>query len=695
MKPNRLIKEKSPYLLQHAYNPVDWYPWCEEAFAKAKELDKPIFLSIGYSTCHWCHVMEQESFSNPDVAEILNKVFVCIKVDREERPDIDAFYMKVCQFMTGSGGWPLTIIMTPDKKPFFAGTYFPKDTYMNRIGIIDLALNVEKVWKTQRTNVENSTKNLLDYILSSEEAQFDSKLDRTFIDETFKNLELSYDKVNGGFGSAPKFPTPHNLLFLIHYFYLSNKESALSMVENTLKKMRLGGIFDQVGFGFHRYSTDSRWILPHFEKMLYDQGMLLYTYSQAYRATKNEFFFNVASEIVEYSFRELLFESHAFYSSEDADSEGVEGKFYLFEYNELERLINNNFDIFKKIYPVSPAGNSSEPFGHNQNKNILYMVAFLDEIARREQIPLSKLLESMKEWRSLLFEYREKRVKPFKDKKILTDWNGLMIGGLANYYSISHSIEALNILQNYYLDFFSRNLLKSDGSIFHIFIDGESRIDGFLDDYAFSIFAFFEIFDKTYDYRSLKLAYQLLDKAIQLFWDTRDNAFKLSSISNNELPINPKEFFDGAIPSGNSMMYYLLKKFYLISSEKRFKEISEKLEDTFTKFCLDNPLGYNFFNFAFIDNFLHSSEIIIIWKDKTDIVYQKCRQFFVENFNPSIFVVFYNPNKDEDCDFVFWNKYKMIDNKTTIYFCNNFSCSEPFTNFDFFVEEYNKVLNAK
>ncbi|MFN3307372.1 MAG: thioredoxin domain-containing protein, partial [Candidatus Kapaibacteriota bacterium] len=308
MKPNKLINEKSPYLLQHAYNPVDWYPWSEEAFEKAKEIDKPIFLSIGYSTCHWCHVMERESFNDPEVAEVLNEVFVCIKVDREERPDIDAFYMKVCQMMTGNGGWPLTIIMTPDKKPFFAGTYFPKYSYTNRIGLVDLARNVDRVWKTQRKDVENSTKNFLEYLLQKRQAYEGKVLEKSYIDEVFISLQLSFDKINGGFGSAPKFPTPHNLLFLINYYFLSKQENAIEMVEHTLKKMRLGGIFDHIGFGFHRYSTDSRWILPHFEKMLYDQGMLLYAYSQAYKITRNEFFQRVAKEIVEYSFRELLYQ---------------------------------------------------------------------------------------------------------------------------------------------------------------------------------------------------------------------------------------------------------------------------------------------------------------------------------------------------------------------------------------------------
>lgn len=690
MKPNRLINEKSPYLLQHAFNPVDWYPWSEEAFNKAKELDKPIFLSIGYSTCHWCHVMEQESFNDPEVSEILNEVFVCIKVDREERPDIDAFYMKVCQMMTGNGGWPLTIIMTPDKKPFFAGTYFPKYSYINRIGLVDLARNVERVWKTRREDVENSTKNLLEYLLQSNNTYEGKVLDKFLINEAFKSLELTFDKINGGFGSAPKFPTPHNLLFLINYYLLHRQENSIEMVEHTLKKMRLGGIFDHIGFGFHRYSTDSRWVLPHFEKMLYDQGLLLYTYSQAYKVTRNEFFRKVADEIVEYSFRELLYDKKAFYSSEDADSEGVEGKFYLFDYDELETLIRDDFDIFKKIYSVSPLGNFDDPFGHAQNKNLLYMSTSLEEISVREQIPVDQLIENLTKWRNHLFKYREKRSKPFKDKKILTDWNGLMIAGLANYYSITNSKEALEILHNY-VDFFLHILSKSDGTIFHMFVDGESRIDGFLDDYAFSIFAFYEIFNKTHNYHCLKLAYQLLNKAIELFWDPNEKAFKFTRISNNELPIIPVEFFDGSIPSGNSMMYYILQKFYLITSDKRFKEISDQLELTYAKFCLDNPLGYNFFNYAFVDNFLHTSEIIIIWEDPNDTFYQKCRKFFAENFNPSIFVVFYNPKGTLDCEFVYWKDYKPIENKTTIYFCNNFSCSKPITNFEYFIKEFNKV----
>ncbi|QLH54080.1 MAG: YyaL [Candidatus Kapaibacterium sp.] len=381
MNLNRLAKEKSPYLQQHAHNPVDWYPWCDEAFEIAKKLDKPIFLSIGYSTCHWCHVMERESFDDEEVAEVLNDVFVCIKVDREERPDIDAFYMKVCQMMTGSGGWPLTIIMTPDKKPFFAGTYFPKETRYNRIGIVDLALNVKNVWTNRRADVENSANSLIEYLKQKNDKSNIDYLSENYLEEAFQSLRFAFDKVYGGFGSAPKFPTPQNLLFLLDYFALKNEQTAMQMVEETLVKMRLGGIFDHIGFGFHRYSTDIKWLVPHFEKMLYDQAMLLYTYSKAYQITKNQFYLNVSNEIVEYVLRELLFENKAFYSSEDADSEGEEGKFYLFEYEELQKILGDEFELFSKVFNVQPSGNFEDFFGENVNKNILHLSKVIPELA--------------------------------------------------------------------------------------------------------------------------------------------------------------------------------------------------------------------------------------------------------------------------------------------------------------------------
>jgi uncharacterized protein YyaL (SSP411 family) len=689
MKPNRLINEKSPYLLQHSHNPVNWYPWCDEAFEIAKQLDKPIFLSIGYSSCHWCHVMERESFRDPEVASILNDVFVCIKVDREERPDIDSFYMKICQAITGSGGWPLTIIMTPDKKPFFAGTYFPKESVVGRIGVIDLAKNVQNVWKTRRQDVENSANSLIEYIKTVEIAGNVTQLDKEYIDEAYRSLAFAYDKINGGFGSAPKFPTPQNILFLLDYS-LTAEPNAFEMASKTLSKMRLGGIFDHIGYGFHRYSTDARWILPHFEKMLYDQAMLLIAYSLAYRISSNKFFLQVADEIMEYVLREMQFDSKAFYTSEDADSEGEEGRFYLFTYDELKDVISDDFELFAKVFNIKPEGNFENPFKPEENSNILYLSQTIEELAQNFGVDKNLLQNKISNWRAILFEYRDKREKPFKDWKILVDWNGLMIAGLAQYFQITKSKLVESILNNYY-DFFTSKILMPDGRIYHLYAENESKIDGFLDDYAFSIYGFYESFESTNNPKFLVLAYNLLLKALQLFWNSDENVFNFSSQEVKESFLNTKELYDGAMPSGNSVMYYLLHKFYIITSDENFKKYLDALEKTFSKLAKDNPLAYNFFNFALQKKLDHSFEVIIFYDDENNDDYIKLREYFSNRYFYNGLIVFAKKSTLSELPFPFWKDFELKNGKTTIYFCNNFVCNEPTTNFEFFIDNFEKL----
>jgi uncharacterized protein YyaL (SSP411 family) len=693
MRKNRLINEKSAYLRQHSHNPVDWYPWGAEAFNLAKKMDKPIFLSIGYSTCHWCHVMERESFNDPEVASLLNDVFVCIKVDREERPDVDAFYMKVCQMMTGSGGWPLTIIMTPDGKPFFAGTYFPKESRYNRIGLLDLAKNVKNVWNKRRSDVESAAQNLIGFLKSQDSQHGIEDLDESYINDAYQSLKFAYDGIYGGFGSAPKFPTPQNILFLLDFFALNNEPTALEMVEKTLLNMRLGGIFDQIGFGFHRYSTDAKWLVPHFEKMLYDQAMLLLAYSRVYKLTQKDFYLNVANEMVEYVTRELLSNGEAFFSSEDADSEGVEGKFYLFEYKELENLLGTEFELFSKVFNIKPSGNFEDLFGENVKKNILHLSGPMEEIARELNIDISSLKNKIEYSRRIVFEYREKRVKPFKDRKIMTDWNGLMIAGLANYYSITQRKDVLDIINNY-LEFFVKNIYMHDGSLAHLYYDGESKIDGFLDDYAFSAFGFLEAFENTFDHKFLSIVDSLLTKAIELFWDENEMAFYFTAKDKCETALNTIEFFDGAIPSGNSVMYYCLNRFHLITGNKLYFNIARKLEKTIAKHAKPNPLSHNFFNFALQKQFGHSLEVVIVYKDENDENFKKPREFLTRNYIPNSLIVFFNPLVDKLNNLVFWEKYKILEDKTTMYLCSNFTCSEPITNFDVFVNEIKRKLNG-
>jgi uncharacterized protein YyaL (SSP411 family) len=431
-KSNRLINEKSPYLLQHAHNPVDWHAWGEEAFEKAKSQDKPIFLSIGYSTCHWCHVMEKESFEDERVAKLLNENFICIKVDREERPDIDNLYMTVCQMLTGSGGWPLSIIMTPDKKPFFAATYIPKESRFGMAGLLDLIPKIAKVWSKQRGEILNSAEQVEATLKWFPQVSKGEELDVSILDSAYGDLLNSFDENYGGFGSAPKFPSPHNLIFLLRYWKRTGHQKSLNMVEETLKKMRYGGIWDHVGFGFHRYSTDRYWLVPHFEKMLYDQAMLALVYTETFYATGKSEYKDTAEKILQYVLRDMTSKEGGFFSAEDADSEGEEGKFYLWTQKELEEVIGEEAELIKNVFNVSQTGNFLDEIkGKKTKKNIIHQKKSYPDLAKDMGLPLEEFMERIDNVREKLFEYREKKVHPHKDDKILTDWNGLMIAALA------------------------------------------------------------------------------------------------------------------------------------------------------------------------------------------------------------------------------------------------------------------------
>lgn len=691
MKANRLITQKSPYLLQHAFNPVDWFPWCNEAFEKAKNENKPIFLSIGYSTCHWCHVMEKESFEDSEVAEILNNYFVSIKVDREERPDIDSFYMKVCQSITGSGGWPLTVIMTPDKKPFFAGTYFPKETLQGRIGLKQLLTNVINIWETRRNEIYLATDNLIDYIINSEKSKKEYLIDENLIHSAYKSLEFSFDRNYGGFGPAPKFPIAHNLLFLIDYGYFFNDQNALEMASKTLTMMRFGGLYDQIEFGFHRYSTDAKWILPHFEKMLYDQGMLLHAYSRMYSLNNNPLFLQNATEITDFVLNEFLFDNSVFFSSLDADSEGEEGKYYLFHYDELKRLLNDDFELFTTIFSVAPDGNFFDPHNPNNNKNILYLEKSLPDIANELNVDPITLEQKYNAIRKKLLSLRNKRKKPFKDYKILIDWNGLMFVGLSNYFGISKNNELSKIFDNYYN--FLNNAYKQNNKLFHCYIDGNFSIEGFLDDYAFSVYALLEIFKSTSNTKFAELGHLLLIKAIELFWDENVSAFRLAPLDSKDIIYNPVEFFDGAIPSGNSVMYNNLNEYYRLTGNPLFQEISTQLEKTFSNLVLENPSAYNFFNYVFQRKLRQKNEIVICYTNEDTI--QDYRTFLGNVYRPETITIWYNVEEKFSNDIFFWKKYKMIDNKPTAYICSNFQCNKPTNNFEDFKFEIEKIFGNK
>jgi uncharacterized protein YyaL (SSP411 family) len=678
-KPNRLINEKSPYLLQHAYNPVDWYPWCDEAFERAKIEDKPIFLSIGYSTCHWCHVMEKESFEDEEVAKILNENFIPIKVDREERPDIDTVYMTICQAMTGHGGWPLTIIMTPDKKPFFAGTYIPKHSRYGRIGLIELLQKVVEIWKENKDKVISLAEQITNEIKEAlEKVEKGNIIDETIFTLAYKELEENFDPEYGGFGEAPKFPTPHNLMFLLRYWKRTGNAKAIDMVEQTLKGMWLGGIYDQIGFGFHRYSTDRKWLVPHFEKMLYDQALISLACIETYQATGKEKYAVLCSEVFSYVIDNLTNTDGGFFSAEDADSEGEEGKFYLWEYSEPEKILNQselNFVI--ENFNIRKDGNYIDELKRSRTgKNIFHLSSELEGEKR-------KIWESI---RLKLLKHRNNRIRPLKDDKILTDWNGLTISSLAKGY-LTFGVEDYIKIAEKSANFILKNMLTNDGKLLHRFRDGEAKINGHLDDYAFLAWGLIELYEATFKTKYLKKAIELTNKMIELFWDENNGGFFLSE--NEDVLFKQKEIYDGAIPSGNSVALLVLIKLSKITGRSDLNELTFKLVETFSGTVSKHPSAYTFFLSAFDFLIGPSFEIIIVGKSSDDI--SKIQKLLNSKFIPNKILLYKPTDREDEINLIapFLTHYKEIDGKTTIYICTNYECKQPVTS----VEEMMRLID--
>ncbi|MFX1410882.1 MAG: thioredoxin domain-containing protein [Promethearchaeota archaeon] len=680
INPNHLLNEKSPYLLQHAYNPVAWYPWSEEAFEIARKENKPIFLSIGYSTCHWCHVMAHESFENPTVAELMNEVFISIKVDREERPDIDNIYMTVCQMLTGSGGWPLTILMTADKKPFFAGTYFPKETRFGRIGLIDLIKRIKNMWNKQKEDLldsaEKITFSLKNLTYEAPGEKFNDKL----LKNAFNQLSLSFDKIKGGFSNRPKFPTPHNLIFLLRFWKRTGNKDALKMVEKTLQAMRYGGIYDHIGFGIHRYSTDSYWLVPHFEKMLYDQALVAMAYIEAFQSTKKFLYKTTAQEIFTYVLRDMTSHEGGFYSAEDADSEGEEGKFYLWSIKELEDIFDEDlFEIVKEVYNLQNSGNYLEESTHTKTgNNILYLQDSITEISKKLPISEQELRVKLDFIRNKLFKIRQKRVHPHKDDKILTDWNGLMIAALAKG---AHSLGNHSYLDSAKdaVEFIISKLRKPDGKLLHRYRDGKAEIEGFLTDYAFLIWGLIELYEATFEVKYLKLAIELNNIEIKDFWDIHRGGFYFTSGYNEELLTRRKEIYDGAIPSGNSVAMLNLLRLSYLTGDIELEKKADILSRVFSERLNSNPIAYTQFLVA-ADFAVGPSYSLVIAGDSdskdTKELINAIRNEFIPN---KVFILRRTeqslPDIDSFSNFVeyFYNK----DNKATAYVCINKTCKPP------------------
>jgi hypothetical protein len=582
---NRLALEKSPYLLQHAHNPVDWYAWGDEAFERARREDKPVFLSIGYSTCHWCHVMERESFADEEAARILNAAFVCVKVDREERPDLDQHYMAVCQILTGSGGWPLTIVMTPDKQPFFAGTYFPKSRRWGRTGLLELAPLIGEAWRTRREEVLRSAAEIIAAVDKSRPGRRTARevLTETTLDEAFRELAAGFDESRGGFGGAPKFPIPHHIGFLLRYWKRTGRAEALAMAEKTLAAMRQGGIYDHLGFGFHRYSTDADWLVPHFEKMLYDQAFLAEVYAEAFAATGKGEFKRTAAETADYVLRDLASPEGGFSTAEDADSEGEEGKFYLWTADELSDVLGpEEAKLAARVFGLEAGGNFSEPGRSKDGRNILYG-------GRTTEKPAGQIDKI----RQKLFLARGERVRPFKDTKVLADWNGLMIAALASVYRVTGKEQYLRAAERA-AGFVLERMREPDGRLRHMFADSEARVPAFLDDHAFLIKGLLGIYEAGFDPCYLEKALELARRTIESFWDINEGGFFFAA-AEPEVGARRKEIYDGAVPSGNSVMLMNLLRLARMTGRSDLEEKASRLVEVFSPDVGGHPRMYTEF----------------------------------------------------------------------------------------------------
>ena len=563
--PNRLAHANSPYLLQHADNPVDWYPWGDEAFEAARREDKPIFLSIGYATCHWCHVMEHESFEDEEVARLLNEAFVCVKVDREERPDVDGVYMDVCQALTGHGGWPLTILMTPEGRPFFAATYIPRESRRGRPGLLDLVPRIRQLWQEERARLLADADEIARALQRQhaedvgETAPGEAVLTEQHLERAFVQLRTRYDAEYGGFGDAPKFPTPHTLLFLLRYWRRSGDGQALGMVEKTLRAMRRGGLWDHVNFGFHRYSTDRRWLLPHFEKMLYDQALLALAYTEAHRATGDPFYRHVAEKTLAYVARDLTGPEGAFFSAEDADSldrhgREEEGAFYTWTEADLRTAVGDaDFPFARAVFGTAPEGNvEDEATGERTGQNVLHNPEPLLDLADRFGMGEGALREKIEHLRERLVAARDERPRPRLDDKVLTDWNGLMIAALARaaraFGDRRHAEAAARAA-----DFLLQTMRTADGGLLHRYRAGEAAVPGFLDDYAFLAWGLHELYHALFDERYLEAALALHRETERRFADPDGGGFFFTEAEGEPLLFRRKDRYDGALPSGNAV----------------------------------------------------------------------------------------------------------------------------------------------
>ena len=675
-KANRLIRERSPYLLQHAYNPVDWFPWSAEALAKARQEDKPIFLSIGYSTCYWCHVMEQESFENPVVAELINASFVPIKVDREERPDIDAIYMTAVQAISGQGGWPMTVFLTPEGKPFWGGTYFPPESKWGRPGLTDVLRSVADAWRTRRSELLESSESITAAMQAAARSGPPGALIQDVLQAASAEFASQYDPVHGGFGQAPKFPRSHALSLLLRFWSSDRDAHTLQMVESTLDAMARGGLHDQVGGGFHRYSTDAQWLVPHFEKMLYDQALLARTYLEAYQATGKADYAAVARDIFEYVLRDLRDAGGAFYCAEDAGEVGKEGEFYVWTPAQFEQVLGaERAARIGRFYGVTPEGH----FEHGAS--ILHIEQPDEVYAYTHGFDAARFADELVSARAALLAARSRRPRPHRDEKILTDWNGLMIGALAYAGRALQEPRYTQAAQDA-ADALLRQHQRS-GRLLHQAAHQTAELPAFLDDYAFLVEGLFELYETTFDARWLGEAVRLTKDMMQLFWDAEGGGFLLSGARHEPLIAKTKELYDGALPSGNSVATLNLVRFGALTQDREVSQRAEQQFGIFADAVHRMPTAFPEFLIA-LDLWLGPVQEIVIAGDKEAESTQRMLQVVQQSFLPRAVVAWHPGASARDLEALapWLSGHVPVNGQATAYVCQNAVCSLPTTDLD-------------
>lgn len=669
---NRLVNETSPYLLQHAHNPVDWFPWGGEAFEIARRDQKPVLLSIGYSACHWCHVMEQESFENEAIARLMNENFVNIKVDREERPDLDHIYMNATQMMTHHGGWPMTVFLTPEAVPFYAGTYFPPEDRYNMPGFPRVLISMAEAYRERPEDIQQTADSVLSELKrSTTVAESSEVLTDDLLETAYRSIVKNYDSTNGGFGGAPKFPPAMTLEFLLHTFYRTGNRQALAMVGNTCKKMAEGGIYDRLGGGFHRYSTDARWLVPHFEKMLYDNALLSLLYLHYYQVSRDESARVVVEGVLDYVVREMTAPAGGFYSTQDADSEGVEGKFFVWSMDEIKALLGEReASLFAAYYNITSEGNF-------EGENILNVPRELADVALAENLSVEQLSETLEKARKILFETREQRVKPARDEKVLTAWNGLMLASFAEAGAVLNRPDYTEVARHNAR--FVLDNLRRDGLLLRTYKDGQAKLNAYLEDYAFYIDGLLTLFETTGELRWFEEACALSNTMVEEFWDEQEGGFFYTGRSHEDLIVRSKDFFDNATPSGNSVAAQVLLRIGKLTENSDYQRRAAAVFRLTASAVRRYASGFGRLLCA-LDFYLGTPKEIAIIGIPNSAERQSMMAEIWKPYLPNKAVAQASPGDSRAAELIpLLRDRPLLDDKATAYVCENFVCKQPVT----------------